>query len=113
MCPRWDSNPHWAAFKAASSAGWDTGATPVPGGSALLEHLGRHVDQPTTTGPRAGAQELESLVDAHTLHPRQGSLGLLDDDPAVERALELLGERFGAGDRPLLQDGDGGDVRQA
>ena len=25
-CPRWDSNPDCAAFKTASSAGWDTGA---------------------------------------------------------------------------------------
>ena len=25
-CPRWDSNPQPVAFKATSSAGWDTGA---------------------------------------------------------------------------------------
>ncbi len=29
MCPRWDSNPHHAAFKAASSTDWDTGARTV------------------------------------------------------------------------------------
>jgi hypothetical protein len=26
ICPRWGSNPHWAGFKSASSAHWDTGA---------------------------------------------------------------------------------------
>jgi hypothetical protein len=26
-CPRWGSNPHWADFKSAASAGWATGAS--------------------------------------------------------------------------------------
>ena len=43
---------------------------------------------------------------------RDGALGLLDDDPAVQRALQLLGEDLAAADGPLLQQPDRGDVGQ-
>ena len=40
------------------------------------------------------------------------ALGLLDDDPAVECRLELLGEGLGAAHVPFLQQPDCGDVSQ-
>jgi hypothetical protein len=36
QCPRWGSNPHWADFKSAASAGWATGARVQATGHKLL-----------------------------------------------------------------------------
>jgi hypothetical protein len=40
------------------------------------------------------------------------AFGLLDDDPAVQCHLELLGEGLGAAHVPFLKQADGGNVRQ-
>lgn len=37
-------------------------------------------------------------------------LGLLDQDPAVQRGVQLVGHNVTAVDRTLLQQADGGDV---
>src|SRR5262245_46740751 len=64
--------------------------------------------QPISSG--VTADELERLVDAHSEGAGDGALGLLDDDPAVERCLELLVDHLRAGDRLLLDEGDRGQV---
>jgi hypothetical protein len=38
------------------------------------------------------------------------AFGLLDQDAAVERGLQLLGEEVALPDRPGLEQADGGDV---
>jgi len=51
----------------------------------------------------------------HHGHPvalREDTFRLFDDDPAVECALEVLGQHGAAVGGALLQDADGGDVRQ-
>jgi hypothetical protein len=40
------------------------------------------------------------------------TLGLLDDDAAVQRALQLLAEQFCGADRAFLEQADGCDVGQ-
>jgi hypothetical protein len=57
-------------------------------------------------------QPHERLVDADTLSLRDGALGLLDDDPAVQRSLQLLGQDRPASHGAFLQEPDGGHVRE-
>ena len=62
--------------------------------------------------PATGAHQVEGLVEADSAHPRECSLGLLDDDSAVEGALRLFDELVGATRGPLLQQTDRGDGGQ-
>ena len=77
----------------------------MPATTALAE-----VGQAGLAVPGVLPEPLERGVDAHPVALRDHALGLLDDDPAVQRRLELLGERLGAADRPLLDQADRGDV---
>jgi hypothetical protein len=58
------------------------------------------------------AQQRESLVHVQAEPLGEPALGLLDDDTAVQRRLELLGEGLGAAHVPFLQQADRGNVRQ-
>ena len=63
-----------------------------------------------TAGVRA--HHLESVVDAGRCRLGQNTLGLLDQDPAVEGALELVGHDSAFLDQPFLEDSDRRDVRK-
>src|SRR4051794_25565203 len=59
------------------------------------------LDQATIVAAGVGADDGEGLVDAYAPGLSDGALGLLDDDPAVERGLQLLGEQLAPADRAL------------
>jgi hypothetical protein len=71
-----------------------------------------HIGQTAVAGPGVVAQQRERLghVQAETLS--QLALSLLDDDPAVQRGLQLLIERVTLPRAALVQQADGGDVCQ-
>ena len=48
--------------------------------------------------------------DADTHQGQPDTLGLLDQDPAVQSRLELFGDQVGLVDGTLLEEPDGGDV---
>jgi hypothetical protein len=56
------------------------------------------------------AQQAERGVHAHRKPLREEPFRLLDHDPAVERALQLLGDELMTGYRALVQDPDGGGI---
>ena len=58
------------------------------------------------------AQHFECVVGADLQPLGQDALGLLDDDPASERQLQLPGDDLAAADGALLQDADGGGIGQ-
>ena len=68
------------------------------------------VAEPLVGTPGVAADDRERLVDADSAGLRHRAFGLFDDDPAVQRAVELFGEDFAAADGPLLQQPDRGDV---
>ena len=70
------------------------------------------IAQPTLAMARVVAQEQESLIDADAAVLRDRALGLLDDDPAVQCRLQLLGEDLTTADSPSLEQPDGRNVRQ-
>lgn len=49
------------------------------------------------------ADEGEYFIDADTPRLHDRAFGLLDDDAAVERALQLFGEQLSPADRPLRE----------
>ena len=53
---------------------------------------------------------VNASCDGHVKPFGEDPFGLLDQDPAVERGLQLLGEDVAAVDGALLQQADGGDV---
>jgi len=59
------------------------------------------------------AQHVESLIDGTAVDLGDRAFRLLDDDPAVQRALELLGEDLAEPHRPLLEQTDRGHLRQS
>jgi len=94
----------------------------VDGTRGLLEGAGVHV--PRDDGGGHGGQRLSAAagVGAHegegVLHARSGlggenALGLLDEDPAVQGGLQLLGEQDLVANGALVQESDGGDVGQS
>ncbi len=58
------------------------------------------------------AQQGERLVDVDAQPLGELALGLLDDDPAVQRGLQLLVEGIAAAHAALVQQADGGHVGQ-
>jgi hypothetical protein len=60
----------------------------------------------------AVAQECERVGHVEPEAFGQHALGLLDQDPAVQRVLQLFGEGVTMADGALLQQADGGDVGQ-
>ena len=54
----------------------------------------------------------KAVSHAHAVRARDHSLCLLDDDPGVQGALELLCQHLGVGDRALLHHPDRGEVGQ-
>ena len=61
---------------------------------------------------RVTPQYEERLVRGHPMPFGQDSLGLLDYDSALQRGLQLLGDKFLLADRSFLQYPDGGDIYQ-
>src|SRR3984893_2855593 len=57
-------------------------------------------------------QQRERLVDVDAQPLGEFALGLLDDDPAVQRGLQLLVEGIAAAHAALVQQADGGHVGQ-
>src|SRR5688500_8800331 len=68
------------------------------------------VAEALVVAPGVAADDRERLVDADSAGLRDRALGLFDDDPAVQGALELFGEDLAAADGPFLQQPDRGDV---
>ena len=62
--------------------------------------------------PGVVAQQREGLVHVQAEPLGEPALGLLDDDPAVQRGLELLGQGLGAAHVLFLQQADRGHVGQ-
>ena len=63
--------------------------------------------------PRAYCRSESNAVTMDTpVALREDTFRLFDDDPAVECALKMLGQHGAALGGTLLQDADGGDVRQ-
>ena len=60
--------------------------------------------------PRVATHPRERLVHPHPQPLGDDALGLLDDDSAVERLLQLVGNRLQVEGGPILKEGDGGDV---
>jgi hypothetical protein len=56
------------------------------------------------------AQQSEGLVHVDAEALGEFAFGLLDDDPAVQGGLELLGDGFAAAHVAFLQQADGGDI---
>ena len=56
------------------------------------------------------AQRSEGLVHVEAATLGELAFGLLDDDPAIEGCLELLGAGLAAVHVPLMEQPDGGDV---
>jgi len=89
-----------------------------PAGGQAGEGL-RAVDEGTgqagqaqVAGPGEATQEAECLVHVQAETLGEYALGLLDDDPAVQRGLQLLSEDFTVAHAALVQQADGGDVGQ-
>ena len=61
---------------------------------------------------RVVPQQHEGIIDAHVPELGDCTLGLLDDDAAVQRGLKLLGENLAATDGALLEQPDRCHVRQ-
>jgi hypothetical protein len=59
-----------------------------------------------------GPDHCEGIVHRDVPGLRDGPLRLFDDDPAVQRHLQLFGQVFTSRDSPFLQQTDGGDVGQ-
>src|SRR5687768_5387929 len=72
----------------------------------------REVADAAVTTSGVVPDEGERVVDADPASLRDDPFGLLDDDAAVERALELFGEYLAAADGAFLQQSDRGDVGQ-
>ena len=105
-----------AVRRAATSSGF---AAP-PGSLPLWLHgvggaagdVAGQVRQKPVAGPGSRTQHLERVVRAD-LHPLgEHALGLLDDDPAGERQLQLPGDDLTAADGALVEDADGGGISQ-
>jgi len=58
------------------------------------------------------AKACEGLVHVESGPFRQDTLGLLYDDAAVERMIELLVHELGLSGGPVMNDGDSGDIGQ-
>ena len=61
---------------------------------------------------RVPTDEVERVCWADFSRVRQHPFGLFDNDPAIERRLQLFDEDLTAADRSFLQQTDRGDVRQ-
>ena len=68
------------------------------------------VGQLAVVGTGVGAQPFECLVHPETVALGDGAFGLLDDDPAVQRALQLRGQPVSVARRRVLQQRDGGGM---
>src|SRR5580698_1358521 len=78
---------------------------------AVDEGLG-YVGQAAVAGPGGLTQQAEGLVHVQAEALGQLALGLLDDDPAVQRGLQLFVEGIAVAHVALLQQADRGHVGQ-
>jgi hypothetical protein len=56
------------------------------------------------------AHQVERRLDADLVRGSDRTFGLFDDDPAVQRVLQLIGECLDVADGALLQQCDGGQI---
>ena len=73
--------------------GVTSGLREIVGGQRAVDDRGGHVDQATIVITAVAPQGPERLVHAEAQLMADHALGLLDDHPAVEGVLELLGEQ--------------------
>ena len=92
---------------------------PRPGLAAAPDDIGGAVDnvrgqrgERAVVVARVSPQHEERLVRGHAMPFGQNPLGLLDHDSAVQRGLQLLGDKLLLADRSFLQYPDGGDIYQ-
>jgi hypothetical protein len=77
-----------------------------------LCHVVGEVGQASSGVPGSGSQDGEGLFEADAEVGSDESVGLLDDNPGVQRALQLRGQRLSVAKRAVLDDDDSGDVCQ-
>ena len=73
----------------------------------------RDLAQRQLVAPGIGADAFEGLVDGQISGERHHALRLLDDDTAAEGDAKLLREQLGLPARALMEDPDGGHVRES
>ncbi len=82
-------------------------------GNSPRDDRAGHRGQRLSGAAGVGAHEGEGRLHARSGLGRQDAFGLLDEDPAVQGGLQLLGERDVVADGALVQQADGGDVGQS
>ena len=78
----------------------------------LVHHGHREVRELDVVVAGVLSQRVERRLHGHPVALGEHAFGLLDHDPAVERALQMLGQHGGALSGALLQDADRGHVRE-
>ena len=91
--------------------------TPYPplaqlNGFASLDDSSGQVGQPAVVLPGVGSEQGEGLIHIEPTAFGDDTLGLLNDYPAIERCLELLGKGLVTLDGAGLENADGRDVSQ-
>jgi hypothetical protein len=80
-------------------------------GHHAVDHVSGHGVRRQVVPAAVVAHEPEGLVDVHVRAREEDTCGLFDQDAAVERTLQLLGEQVRLSNGTLLEKTDGGDVR--
>ena len=108
----------WAASPAGAAARRRGCRLPGPArlrggeGFCAIDERPGQVGQAEVAGPGTVAQQVEGLIHVHPEALGELALGLLDDDPAVQRGLQLFIEGVAVAHAALVQQADGGDVGQ-
>src|SRR6202035_2835881 len=107
-----------APASTASTSTTNSAVSSLPAGlgrevrGGAVDNVAGHVGQPLVGVAGTLAEQREGLVHVQAGPLGELALGLLDNDPAIQCRLELLGEGLGAAHVPFLQQADSGDVRQ-
>src|SRR2546430_192788 len=101
----WPGTGGWPGWPGTGRAGGGEGFGAVDEGAG-------QVGQAAVAGPGAVAEQREGLVHVHPEPLGELALGLLDDDPAVQRRLQLLVQDVAVPHPALVQQADRGHVGQ-
>ena len=80
--------------------------------ASAADKVAGDLGEPQVAGAGVIAQQLEGLVHVDAQPLGELTLGLLDDDPAGQGGLKLLGDRLAAPHVPLVQQADRGHISQ-
>src|SRR5580704_17739898 len=90
----------------------DLGHVQAGEGFRAVDEAPGQVGQPAVADPGLVAQQAERLVHVQAEALGELALGLLDDDPAVQRGLQLLVQGVAVAHAALVQQADRGHVGQ-